>query len=211
METKHITTGAQLKTEGSEEGSLTAFFSTFGQIDRDGDVVLASAIPDGQEVPLVWAHDWSKPIGSGRIRNDGARAVFVGKFWMDTDDGVQAFRKVRNAGSMQEYSWGFSILKSNYEDFRGQRARVIKETEIFEVSPVLVGAGGRGMTGTLAVKDRRRGVALDQSARDELLFELEKSLLLGVDTGRPSRAHLLPERLQFELIKFDLRRQGINV
>jgi HK97 family phage prohead protease len=189
METKHITTSAQLKTAGSEEGALTAVFSTFDQIDRDGDVVLASAIPNGQEVPLVWAHQWDKPIGKGTIHVERGRAIFKGSFWLDTDDGVQAYRKVKNAGSLQEYSWGFQVLDTAPGEVDGQPVRFIKRAEIFEVSPVLVGAGGRGMTGTLAVKRHRpadaralRGAALRAIAKGRIAA-------LALDLG-PSPAAL---------------------
>lgn len=215
MDTKHITTGAQLKTAGSEEGALTAVFSTFDQIDRDGDVVLASAIPDGQEVPLVWAHDWNRPIGKGTIHVEGGRAVFKGAFWLDTDDGLQAYRKVKNAGTLQEYSWGFGILKANTEKFRGLLARVIKATEIFEVSPVLVGAGGRGMTGTLSVKHRQRHggyVSQEEALRVVAESELIIARQLGVKvapTGDELKRAALAAVVESELIF--ARHNGVRV
>src|SRR3712207_6590402 len=86
-ETKHVTTPATLKAR-REEGAVEAVFSTFGTVDRDGDVVLASAFTDGQPVAMTRAHDWSKPIGRGNVRVEPTRAVFVGKFWLDTDDGL---------------------------------------------------------------------------------------------------------------------------
>ncbi len=60
-ETKHVTTTASLKARG-DEGTVEAVFSTFGVVDRDGDVVLASAFTDGQPAPLVWAHSSSSVL-----------------------------------------------------------------------------------------------------------------------------------------------------
>lgn len=129
-------------------GTIRAVFSTFDVPDRDGDIVRASAFADGQAVPMVWAHDWSKPIGDGVIRVENNRAVFDGKFWMDTEDGEQAFRKVKNAGPLQQYSWGFRITDT--QDNPQIRGYDITKAEVFEVSPVLVGANP--YTQTLAVK-----------------------------------------------------------
>ena len=51
--TKHVTTGATLKARG-EEGTVEAVFSTFGVVNRNGDMVLASAFTDGQAVAENW-------------------------------------------------------------------------------------------------------------------------------------------------------------
>ncbi|MGN6754841.1 MAG: HK97 family phage prohead protease [Thermomicrobiales bacterium] len=53
-------------------------------------------------------------------------------------------------GDLQEYSWGFRVLDSDYAERDGQDVRVITKAEVYEVSPVLVGANRQ--TGTLALK-----------------------------------------------------------
>lgn len=135
------------------EGSLRAVFSVFDVPDREGDVVRASAFKDGQRTLMTWAHQWDKPIGDGVIKVEKGRAVFEGSFWMDTIDGEQAYRKVRNAGGLQQYSWGFRVLDTQpNNDIKGYD---ITKAEIFEVSPVLVGANQ--YTQTLAVKELKAG------------------------------------------------------
>jgi HK97 family phage prohead protease len=160
FETKHVTTGATLKTEGDEAGRIAAVISTFDVVDHGGDVVLASAFTDGQEALMTWGHDWARPIGKGLIRVEPGRAVFDGRLWLDTVDGEQAYRKIRNAGDLQEYSWGFRILDADFAERDGQEVRVITRTEFFEASPVLKGEGLG--TRTLALKS---GLSFaDQSA-----------------------------------------------
>jgi HK97 family phage prohead protease len=122
-------------------GSLQATFSRFGVVDRDGDLTLPSAFQDGQRVPMVWAHQWTEPVGDGTIRVLSDRAVFEGQFWTDTIDGEQAWKKVKRAGDLQEYSYGFAIRDAAPGTHDGQPVRVLKSLEVFEVSPVLVGAG----------------------------------------------------------------------
>lgn len=152
MDTKHITTRAVLKADGDDEGSLEAVFSTFNVVDRDGDIVVPEAIEDGKSVPMVWSHDWNKPVGKGVIVREDNRAKFVGKFFLDTTAGLDAYRTVKSMGDLQEYSWGFRVLDADFAERDGQAVRIIKSTEIFEVSPTLVGAAGTGRTGTLSLK-----------------------------------------------------------
>lgn len=142
--------------ELTEAGEIEAVVSTFGIVDRDRDVVLPSAFIDGQAIPLVWAHDWTRPIGKGVIRVEAAGAVFEGRFNLATSWGRDAYEAVKFAEALQEYSWGFRVIESDIEERDGERVRVIKRTEVFEVSPVLVGAGLG--TRTVAVKDREQAI-----------------------------------------------------
>jgi HK97 family phage prohead protease len=149
VEVKHLTTSAVLKADG-DDGAIEAVFSTFNVIDRGGDIVLPGAIEHGKEVGMVWAHDWSKIVGKGTTEVTPERAVYKGQFFLDTTAGMDAYRTVKNMGALQAFSWGFLIKDAAYEQRDGEAVRLIKSTEMFEVSPVLVGEG-RG-TGTLALK-----------------------------------------------------------
>lgn len=155
------------KAETGDEGRVTAVVSTFNVVDTDGDVVRPTAFTDGQEVPMVWAHDWSSPIGKGSIKVQPDRAIFEGQFFMDTTKGAEAFRTVKAMGSLQEYSWGFRITDAEIgEPPEGQEAsgwhgagkvQYINGAEVFEVSPVLVGANRE--TGTLEIKSIETEIA----------------------------------------------------
>lgn len=140
--------------DGPDQGSVTAVVSTFDDVDTDGDVVRASAFTDGQPVPMVWSHNWQEPVGKGVIEVQEDRAVFKGGFFMDTDAGVQAFKSVRAMGDLQEWSWGFRILEAEFGDLGegddAVKVQFINRTEVFEVSPVLVGANRD--TATLGIK-----------------------------------------------------------
>lgn len=148
----------ELKGETDDTpGHLKAVFSTFDVEDRDGDIIRKSALTNGQEIPLVWHHQWERPVGKGIIRVQEDRAIFDGYFFMDTIEGQEAYKTVKNMGALQQYSWGFQVLEAeakNEEDeddpFWWLYGMDITKAEAFEVSPVLVGAN-RG-TSTLSVK-----------------------------------------------------------
>ena len=166
MELKYRTAPAALDDEN--EGRLKAAFSVFDEIDSDGDIVRASAFTDGQAVPLVWAHDWTKPVGKGVIRVTNKHAEFDGSFFTDTSAGMDAYRTVKAMGDLQEYSWGFQILEHAKVKHNGAEAREITKAIVFEVSPVLVGANRS--TRTLAIKGHER---MDDQA-DRVESDLEE-------------------------------------
>ena len=135
----------------SDEGTVEAEFSVFDVEDRDGDIVTSSALKphDGAELPMVWAHDWSQPVGKGRLVVSEKSAIFAGSF-LKTQRGAEAYETVKQMGSLQQWSWGFRVLEDSWEKRDGKTIRLIKGVEPFEVSPVLVGANP--YTSTLAVK-----------------------------------------------------------
>lgn len=137
-------------TLAQAEGSVTARFARVGVVDKDGDVVAASAFTAGQEVPMTWHHEWGEPIGKGVVRLVGEEVRLEGRFFLETARGREAYATVKAMGALQEWSWGFRATSVQYEQREGRRVRVITGTELYEVSPVLVGAG-RG-TGTVALK-----------------------------------------------------------
>ena len=136
----------ELKEEG-ETKYLEAVFSLFDTIDSDNDVTKAGALRSGymgNKVPLVWNHDWSKVIGRGVIESDNQKAVFKGYF-LNTDAGKEAYETVKAMQDMQQFSYGFQVLKAEkgtHIDSKGEEVpvRVLNDVKVWEVSPVLVGA-----------------------------------------------------------------------
>lgn len=161
----------------TEEGYLEAVFSVFDVVDSDGDVVKSSAIEDGIEIPLVWAHDWQKPIGKGIIVNDGKKAIFKGNFFLNSTWGRDAYETVKAMDSLQQYSWGFQVLEESKGELNGKVVNDITKTEAFEVSPVLIGANRE--TETLLVKQQAQqkyyGDSKVTGSYEDLADELNKA------------------------------------
>jgi len=149
---------ADLEVKDDATGTVQAAFSVFNTIDSDGDVVKPSAFKDGQEVPMVWSHMWDNPVGKGTVKVSRKQATFDGHFFLDTQAGMEAYKTVKNMGSLQEWSFGFRVLEDEEGDFDGQRVRFLKGLELFEVSPVLVGANRE--TRTLAIKGAAPVIAI---------------------------------------------------
>jgi HK97 family phage prohead protease len=136
-------------------GDLSAVFSTFNVPDHDHDVTLPGAFENGAPVRLLPAHNWNHyMIGKGVIRADQNRAVFDGKFFLNTAEGKNWYESIKaDGGELQEWSYGFDVVDAEPGVWDGQPVRFLKRLKVHEVSPVTLGAG-IGTT-TLAVKSER--------------------------------------------------------
>jgi HK97 family phage prohead protease len=166
MNKKTYQSPIELKADGPD-GSFRAIFSTFNVIDHDGDVTLPGAFEDGQKVRIAyWGHRWSDlPVGKGVIHADEEKAWVDGIFFLDTEGGRETYLTVKNMGDLQEYSYGFDILKSSFGKFEDQEVRFLETMVVHEVSPVMLGAGIG--TGTVAIKSAGDGASDDADETDE--------------------------------------------
>ncbi|WP_183092912.1 hypothetical protein [Nocardioides stalactiti] len=132
----------------ADKGQVSAVFSTFNVIDKDGDLTLPGAIKDGTEVVISayghQSHYGALPVGKGVIRTTKTEAILEGEFFMDTTHGADAFKVVKSLSESDLQEWSYSLnnvtRKSVEQD--GQRYWVIEDIGLIkEVSPVLMGAG----------------------------------------------------------------------
>lgn len=133
--------------KSAAEGKVSAVFSTFDVIDKDGDVTTSDAIKDGTPIIVsAYGHQsWSGalPVGKGVIRTTKSEAIAELQFFMDTTDGVDTFNAVSQLAKsgLGEWSYGFDVLDAEPATFDGQEVRMLKALKVYEVSPVLQGAG----------------------------------------------------------------------
>jgi HK97 family phage prohead protease len=207
-DTKRVTTKADILD--GPEGRLTAVISTFDRIDSDGDVVLPSAFTDGQAVPMVWAHDWTRPIGKGVITVEPSRAVWTGELFLDTAAGADAFTTIKRMGDLQEYSWGFQVEQSSLGKFNGEAVRFLERATVFEASPVLVGANRA--THTLGIKsgltltdhtDAALAACVDVADRYRALAALRAKEGRVLSAANRTRLAGLAEQMRLALVELD--------
>jgi hypothetical protein len=153
------TTGLRAKSfEGFEikngiTGEVEAVIATLNVVDHDAEVIWPGAIKDGSKVKMSsYGHDivgslfggGAMPVGKGAITVEGNRAVFRGRVFQSTERGRETFSVLKEMGRDQEWSFGFRILESQPPDedwLKRGAERILTKLEVFEVSPVLLGAG----------------------------------------------------------------------
>lgn len=152
METKQL---GPVEVKDYDAGVVEAVFSKFNVRDLDGDVLTKDAfIPNTRVKMSAYNHaSWESghlPVGVGHIEVNDDCAVLKGKFFMNTSVGKETFEVVKGLGDLAEWSFGFTVAEAEFGEFEGKQSRFLKRVNVFEVSPVLKGAGIG--TGTLDIK-----------------------------------------------------------
>lgn len=152
METKAL--HVEMKDEA--EGIVTARFATLGVKDKDGDLIERGAFGKQNVKVSSYGHgSWGGqlPVGVGEIHEKGDEAIADLRFFMGSQSGRDHFEVVKGLGPLGEWSFGFEIAeeaKPSEEQAERGIVRVLKKLNVFEVSPVLRGAGQN--TATLSAK-----------------------------------------------------------
>ncbi len=152
-----------LTEEKLSKGLISVVFATMGVWDKDGDMAMPGFYGE-QDVALLPTHDWSHvPLGKGKTREEGNQAIADIQMNLELQsakDWLSAIKFDLKVGKpIQEYSYGFKVLDggSRMGEGLGRQGRILQPREdgtpgskIWEVSPVLVGAGEK--TGTISAK-----------------------------------------------------------
>lgn len=160
---KQLKAGIRLKAL-DDVGHGLARIATLSGVDSDGDTYAPGAFAgDGgqpQWATILAAHNWNHiPLGKAKIYEDGDQALAELHLNLDTQAGKDWYEALKfdlehaPDHPVQEWSYGFYIKDAEQETRDGERVRVLKRLEVFEVSPVVRGAG-QG-TGTIAMKNAK--------------------------------------------------------
>jgi len=170
----------RVEVKDADRGEVEAVFATLGVKDSDGDVTLPGAFEDGAEVVIsAYGHtSWQGllPVGKGTIREVGDEAILSSQFFMDTQAGKDTFTVVKNLGARGEWSYGYDPVKYSFGEHDGEQVRFLESLKVFEVSPVLLGAGVG--TRTLAAKAAGLRFGDDVSA---VLAEVDRITVRAAD------------------------------
>ncbi len=139
-----------------DDGTGLAQIATLSAVDHDGDTYAKGAFGD-QQVLILAGHSWAGvPLGKGRVFEKGDFAFTEFKLNLDTSAGAEWHKALKfdmaNGDPLTEWSYGFKIVQSTDEVRDGKSVRVLEKLDIFEVSPVIKGAGVG--THTVAMKGR---------------------------------------------------------
>ncbi|MBN1956198.1 MAG: hypothetical protein JW900_14290 [Anaerolineae bacterium] len=161
----------ELKADSDTTGEFTAEFATLGVIDHDDDVTEAGAFRDGQETLVeAWNHNYSElPVGKGTIREVENKAIIEGRFFLDTQSGLEHYRVVKALGPLQEWSYTFEITKWAVGQFDGQEVRFLQGLDVWGVAPVERGAGID--TRTTSIKGAKGAIGRHSTATTDAAWD----------------------------------------
>lgn len=206
---------ARVEIKDETKGEVEAVFATLDVVDKDGDITRKGAFEEGAEV-LISAYNhktWegALPVGKGTIHEVGGDVVLKGQFFLNTTGGRDTFEVVKAMGSRGEWSYGFNVDESEPGDHEGKSVRVLKKMSVYEVSPVMRGAGVNTRTTyaksfgdeiseavdavSAAVKSAKRVVAL-RAEKGKDLSEVNKGRLDELSVAAEELKSLLTVEVQ---------------
>ena len=149
------------------EGIIECFVAGLGNKDSVGDICLPGCFTESlkrRKPRVVWGHNWNEPIGKVieiyevgpndprlpmKMKRAGIGGLYARvQFNLKSERGRQAFADVAFFGEEQEWSIGYKTLNADYDSQR--QANLLREVELYEVSPVLHGANQ--LTSTISIK-----------------------------------------------------------
>lgn len=130
--------------EGSSEYQFEGYASTFGNADREGDVMMKGCFERSIEAkatyPLCYNHDTSKVIGKVDVREDEVGLIAKGQLNLESALGLEVYQLLK-MGALDSFSIGF-IMKDYEQNENSQDDWLpsfdIKSAELLEVSIVTV-------------------------------------------------------------------------
>ena len=146
---------AELKaTPDDGPGSFRAIVAVFGNVDEGGDRMERGAFKRTLEErglpPIVWSHQWeTPPIGSVQKAEERQEGLYIkGRLFVGDDEDSPMARAVytamkatdgNGAPVLREFSFGYAARDYSIEGEDGDQIRVLKDVDLFEVGPTLVG------------------------------------------------------------------------
>ena len=202
------------KAEG--QGIVTALASVFGNIDRQGEKVLAGSFKktlrqwrqSGRHIPVIFNHGSDNAmnfVGSAdphRVRETAGGLEVEAELDVDENPVAKQVYNLLRKRALPGWSFGFRIPPG------GKRRRdgytEISEVELFEVGPTLVGANPEART--LAVKAFEEA---DQDQPDDL-EELRARSLAAAEEALAARKRLHPATIRRPPRARSLTRRGMR-
>jgi HK97 family phage prohead protease len=126
----------ELKDVG-DDGVFKGVASVYGNTDLQNDQVQRGAFTKtlaerGTEVPILWQHDQTMPIGLGTLTDSPDGLLITGKLDLDIAEGKRAYSGLKK-GYIKGLSIGYDVVKSGYTT---AGVRQLKELKLYEVSTV---------------------------------------------------------------------------
>lgn len=159
---------------GGMPGEFEGYGAVFGNIDRDGDVVVKGAFADSlkaQLPALLWQHNPKEPIGRFDVVREDEKGLFVKGRLSGTGKGAEAYELLK-MGALNGLSIGFVTREAQRSSASGTRN--ILRADLMEVSLVTFPANELARVQTVKQKEPTvaRNLSMnDPSIQDPRTFE----------------------------------------
>jgi HK97 family phage prohead protease len=156
--------------EKDDRWIIEGYASVFGNVDSYYEIVDKGAFTDflakypadpTTGVPrfpkFIWGHDWGEPLGPTLEAREDEIGLFVrGELLKEVQRSREVYALIKS-GALTDMSFGFRVLEDEFDHETGYRH--LKKIDIFEWSPVLVGANPAAtITGSKSLELKEAGI-----------------------------------------------------
>jgi HK97 family phage prohead protease len=200
----------ETKAIDDETGTFSALASVFNNVDRVGDKMLPGSFTKtldawrkkGKPLPVILSHNWDDPhayVGEADPRavfEDGRGLVVQGQMYMNEDLGRKVYELMKK-GILTGWSFGYQVT----DQVKNGKVNEIKEVELFEVGPTLVGANPEAQLQEI------KSVLQAENGDESSTSQEEKEAIEETDGTHeePERAKSRPDALREESRKTALK------
>jgi len=231
--TKDISEG--IKDVDVQTGIVTGYFSIFGNLDSDGDIVMPGAFrktikENGPEsgkprILHLYQHDPMSPIGKPHVLKEDKKGLYFETKISDTSLGKDVLQLYRDK-VLSEHSIGYQIVKREVDESGKERTQKLTELKLWEGSTVSWGANMEALVSTVktegqgseswnilikkldALQSAVNGNYTDDTARQlELYFNQLKQLTISLLTEKPEQSTLKKEPIDIDKLMSKLLTQ----
>jgi uncharacterized protein len=192
--------------EMGDQGTFTGLASVYGNRDLGGDIVEQGAFSKSigeknGEVPILWQHDPSEPIGLGKLSDSFQGLQIKGELALESPTAQKAYGLMKR-GILKGLSIGYDLVRSDVKD----TTRYLKELKLWEVSIVTFPMNEMAtIQGFKAVEDARLTLAEyieEEKAKFKALFlqyaaELKAPLAEGAAKHDEDAPEILHPSLEY--------------
>ena len=156
---------ADIKDIDTVKGVVTGYFSSFGNVDSDGDMILPGAFkrtlaengPGSikQRILHLYQHDATRPVSKPSVLREDMKGLYFESTIAKTRDGMDLL-EMYEKGIIDEHSIGYRVLKEQKKDTHNE----LIELKLWEGSSVTWGANPE--TPFMGMKSITREKAFDK-------------------------------------------------
>jgi hypothetical protein len=118
-----------------ETGKFTGIGAVYNNVDLGGDRILPGAftktLEAGKQLPLLWQHNPSDPIGTVKVTDSAQGLMVEGQLLLSDPTAAKAYSFLK-AGIIKGLSIGYDTIKAAFVD----EVRELKELKLWELSVV---------------------------------------------------------------------------
>lgn len=202
-----------------ETGKFTGIGAVYGNVDLGGDKILPGAFTKtlvaGNQLPLLWQHNPSDPIGTVKVTDTSQGLMVEGQLLLSDPTAAKAYSFLK-AGIIKGLSIGYDTVKAAWVD----DIRELRELKLWELSVVTFPMNESAtVTGIKAMSDDDRSKhfkaidmhrkAIDRHQRG--IRESLKSLFDGLDDDNDADLAADPALLESDEDQGDPEIEGMSM